>query len=183
MAPRQVAEKKTGPAGRPAPWGKTRVVGKPLPRIDAYERVSGTAVYAIDVSLPDMLHVAFVRCPHAHARVKRIDTSRAERMPGVRAVMTGETSGAQIRWYRGLSWLFETHCRSEGEEVAAVAAETLDLAEEAARQVAVEYEVLPFVLDPEEALKPEAPILHEGGNRVGKVSHAPIFAVVVTACD
>ena len=63
MAPRQVAEKRTGPAGRPAPWGETRVVGKPLPRIDAYERVSGTAVYAIDVSLPDMLHVAFVRCP------------------------------------------------------------------------------------------------------------------------
>jgi len=169
MAPRQVAENKTAAPGRPAPWGETRVVGKPLPRIDAYERVSGTAVYAIDLSLPDMLHVAFVRCPHAHARVKHIDMSRAERMPGVRAVMTGKTPGAQIPWYDKLSWLFETHCRSEGEEVAAVAAETLDQAEEAARQVAVEYEVLPFVLDPAEALKPEAPILHEGGNRVGDV--------------
>ena len=53
------------------PWTETRVVGKPLPRVDAYERVSGTAVYTLDMTLPDMLHAVIVRCPHAHARVRR----------------------------------------------------------------------------------------------------------------
>src|SRR5512136_191451 len=126
-----------------APWTETTVVGKPLPRVDGYERVSGAAVYAMDVCFPDMLHVAIVRCPHAHARVKRVDTSKAERMPGVRAVLTGESPGAKIPWYAGrkgpLSWLFDPVCRCEGEEVAAVAAETLAQARDADRVVAVEY--------------------------------------------
>ena len=73
------------------PWTETRVVGKPLPRIDAYERVSGTAVYPFDVTLPDMLHAAVLRCPHAHAMVTRVDVGAAEEMPGVRAVITHET--------------------------------------------------------------------------------------------
>jgi CO/xanthine dehydrogenase Mo-binding subunit len=155
-----------------SPWTETTVVGKPLPRVDGYERVSGAAVYAMDVSFPDMLHVAIVRCPHAHARTKRVDTSKAERMPGVRAVLTGESPGAKIPWYFGrkgpLSLLFDPMCRCEGEEVAAVAAETLAQAEEAARAVAVEYEVLPFVVEPSAALAPGAPAVHDGGNRNGE---------------
>src|SRR5512143_623 len=156
----------------PAPWKETRVVGKPLPRVDAYERVSGSAVYAIDVSFPDMLHVAIVRCPQAHARVKKVDTSKAEKMPGVRAVLTGDSPGAKLPWYFGekgpMSLLFDPHCRYEGEEVAAVAAETPQQAQEAARAVAVEYEELPFVVDYEQALKPGAPAIHESGNRNGE---------------
>jgi CO/xanthine dehydrogenase Mo-binding subunit len=157
---------------RPAPWGETTVVGTPRPRVDGYERVSGSAVYAMDVTFPDMLHAAIVRCPHAHARVKKVDTSKAERMPGVRAVLTGESPGAKLPWYFGekgpTSLLFDPHCRYEGEEVAAVAAETPQQAHEAARAVAVEYEELPFVVDYEEALKPGAPAVHDGGNRNGE---------------
>jgi len=146
------------------PWGETRVVGKPIPRVDAYERVSGTAVYTLDMTLPDMLHAAIVRCPHAHARVVSVDTSRAEGMPGVRAVITASTPGADIPWYGGRSTLFDERCRYAGEEVAAVAAETWHQAVEAARAIDVEYEVLPFVQDFEAALTPDSPAIHEGGN-------------------
>jgi len=163
----------TEPQGTPQlpPWGETRVVGKPLSRVDGYERVSGTAMYTLDVALPDMLHAAIVRCPHAHARVTKVDTSRAEKMPGVRAVLTGTTPGADLPWYFGeqgpTSKLFDPHCRYAGEEVAAVAAETPHQARDAAQAVVVEYEVLPFVVDPDAALKPDAPKVHEGGNRLG----------------
>ncbi|MGD8868742.1 MAG: xanthine dehydrogenase family protein molybdopterin-binding subunit [Gemmatimonadales bacterium] len=150
------------------PWDETRVVGKALPRVDAYERVSGTAVYTLDMALPDMLHAAIVRCPHAHARVKAVDTRRAEGMPGVRAVITGATPGTDLPWYFGdggaTSTLFDEHCRFEGEEVVAVAAETPHQAWDAARAVEVEYEVLPFVVDMEKALEPNAPAVHDAGN-------------------
>jgi xanthine dehydrogenase YagR molybdenum-binding subunit len=153
-------------------WGETRVVGKAMPRVDAYERVSGTAVYARDLVLPGMLYGAIVRCPHAHARVGKTDTEKAEKMPGVCAVITGDTPGAKIPWYPGdkgpTSWLFDPHCRHEGEEVAAVVAETQQQADEAARAVHVEYEVLPFVVDYEAALAAGAPAVHEGGNLQGK---------------
>jgi xanthine dehydrogenase YagR molybdenum-binding subunit len=150
------------------PWGETAVVGKSLPRVDAAERVSGSAVYTLDLQLPGMLHAAVLRCPHAHARVKSIDTSRAEAMPGVRAVLTASTPGAAIPWYLSrkgaLSALFDPHCRYEGEEVAAVAADTPYQAYDALRKISVEYDVLPFVTDPERALEPGAPAVHEGGN-------------------
>jgi len=146
-------------------------VGKPLSRVDGYERVSGSAVYTLDLALPDMLHAAIVRCPHAHARVTRVDTSQAERMPGVRAVLTAATPGAAIPWYEGpagpTSRLFDVHCRFAGEEVAAVAAETPHQARDAARAVRVEYEVLPFVVDAEAAVQPGAPAVQDGGNRLG----------------
>ena len=158
---------------QPPAWGTTEVVGKALPRVDAYERVSGTAVYPLDLTLPDMLHAAVVRCPHAHARVKRVDTSRASAMPGVRAILTGESEGARLPWYPGqngpTSLLFDPQCRYEGEEVAAVAAESIHEAREAARAIVVEYETLPFVVDPAKALEPGAPAVHEGGNRIGEV--------------
>ncbi len=151
-------------------WEQTSVVGKGLPRVDAYERVSGSAVYTLDLRFPDMLHAAVLRCPHAHARVKRVDTSRAQEMPGVYGVVTGATAGADIPWYfddsNPTSRLFDAHCRHEGEEVAAVAAESLQQAWDAARAIEVDYEQLPFVTDMEEALRPEAPFVHESGNRI-----------------
>lgn len=156
------------------PWGETRVVGRPLPRVDAYERVSGTAVYALDLFLPGMLHAAILRCPHAHARVKKVDVSRAEKLPGVRAVIWSGTPGADLPWYvdqeRGTAYgrLFDAHCRHEGEEVAAVAADSALQARDALAAIAVDYELLPFVIDPEQALAPGAPALHEWGNRVGE---------------
>ncbi|MBP1636983.1 MAG: aerobic-type carbon monoxide dehydrogenase, large subunit CoxL/CutL-like protein, partial [Acidobacteria bacterium] len=116
------------PQGQPEPWAATTVVGKRQPRIDGYERVSGTAVYASDVILPDMLYAATLRCPHASAVVTKIDTSAAEKMPGVAAIITHQSPGADIPWYNTrtgpLSRLIDPVCRYEGEEVAVVAAET-----------------------------------------------------------
>jgi xanthine dehydrogenase YagR molybdenum-binding subunit len=162
------------PADYPAPWAATEVVGSRRARVDAYERVSGSAVYPHDVMLPDMLHGAILRCPHAHARVLRVDVAKAERMPGVRAVLTAASPGADIPWYRrgdaAASRLFDSHCRHEGEEVAAVAAETPLQAVDALAAIEVEYEVLPFVIDDGAALAAGAPLIHEGGNRVGEPS-------------
>jgi CO/xanthine dehydrogenase Mo-binding subunit len=159
------------PDGTPQPWGETRVVGKPLPRVDGYERVSGTAVYPSDVILPDMLHGAVLRCPHPSARVKSFDASQAERMPGVRAVITGATPAADLRWYYSrtvFTKLFDPRCRFEGEAVAAVAAETPQQAWDAVRAIKVDYEVLPFVVDERTSLRPAAAAVHDGGNRVGE---------------
>ncbi len=158
----------------PEPWRDTTVIGTRATRIDAYERVSGSAVYPHDVALPDMLHGAILRCPHAHARVLSVDTTRARRMPGVRAVITADTPGADLPWYerRGEFYgrLFDPHCRHEGEEIAAVAAETPLQAADALGEIEVEYEVLPFVIDDEAALDPAAPQVNDGGNIVGTPS-------------
>ena len=119
-----------GPSSsQPPAWGETSVVGKPLPRVDAYARVSGSATYTLDVSLPGMLHAVILRCPHAHAQVRKVDASGALKLPGVAAVLTGEDPATTIPWYdetdKGVqSRLFDPHCRYAGEEVAAVAAET-----------------------------------------------------------
>lgn len=153
------------------PWKETRVVGQPLPRVDAYERVSGTAVFPYDVTLPDMLHAAILRSPQAHAIVRRVDVSAAEKMPGVRAVITADTPGCDIPWYgaRGgsLSQLFDPHCRYEGEEIAAVAAETPYQARDAIRAIRVEYDVQPHLVDEAEAVKQEPPAVHTGAHRAG----------------
>ncbi len=159
------------PAPAPVdPWSETRVIGKPLPRIDAYDRVSGTAVFPYDVTLPDMLHAAVLRCPHPHAMVTRVDTSAAEKMPGVRAVITGATPGCDIPWYGKRSKLFDPHCRHEGEEVAAVAAETPHQAWDAIRAIKVAYDIRPHIVDEAEALKVEVPSEHQGAHRSGKPS-------------
>jgi xanthine dehydrogenase YagR molybdenum-binding subunit len=155
----------------PKPWKKTEVVGKPMPRVDAYERVSGSAIYPSDTSLPDMLYGAILRCPHAHAKVLDIDAREAEKMPGVRAVIKGDTNGASVEWtyLRGFKTkLFDPHCRHEGEEVAAVAAETPYQAWDAIKAIKVKYEILPFVVDERKALESGAPAIHAGGNRSGE---------------
>ena len=155
----------------PKAWGKTEVIGKAVPRVDAYERVSGSAIYPSDISLPDMLYGSILRCPYAHAKVSDIDTREAEKMPGVRAVIKGSTNGANVEWpyLRGFKTkLFDPHCRHEGEEVAAVAAETPYQAWDAIKAIRVKYERLPFVADERKALESNAPAIHEGGNRSGE---------------
>jgi CO/xanthine dehydrogenase Mo-binding subunit len=153
----------------PKPWGETTIVGKAIPRVDAYERLSGAAIYPLDVLLPDMLYAATLRCPHAHALVKKVDVTKARQMPGVRAVLSDAEPEARIPWYSGpgnkpVSRLFDPHCRYEGEEVAVVAAESPQQAWDAVRTIQVEYERLPFVTNMDDALKPGAPAIQEGGN-------------------
>jgi xanthine dehydrogenase YagR molybdenum-binding subunit len=155
------------PGKEPPPWNATSVVGKPLPRVDAYERVSGSAVYPSDVRLPNMLHGAILRCPHPHARVRRVDTSAALKVPGVRVVVSGATPEADLVFKKdpvGDIRLFDTICRYEGDAVAAVAAETPYQAWDAVNAIRVDYEVLPFVADERRALQPGAAPVHPKGN-------------------
>ena len=161
------------PGERPAPWKDTRIIGTAVPRVDAYERVSGSAVYPSDVSLPNMLYGAILRCPHPHARVKNIAAGKAQSMPGVHAVISGQTATADLPWTYS-SWgikreskLFDPHCRFEGETVAAAAAETSYLAWDAVRTIDVAYEVLPAVSDERAALDQGAATVHPEGNKVG----------------
>ena len=159
------------PVATPAPWGETRVVGKPIVRVDAYDRVSGSATYPSDVTLPDMLHVALLTCPHAHAMVTSLDTSKAEGMPGVRGVLKDGVPGTDIPWFgdrsgKFASRLFDTHCRYEGEEVAAVAADTIYQAWDAVRAITVKYDVKDNVVDIDDAMKPGAVAVRDGGNVV-----------------
>jgi len=166
----------TPPAGKePAPWEKTNVIGKRKPRVDGYERVSGTAVYPSDVTLPRMLYGAVLRCPHPHAKVRKVDISAAEKLPGVRTVLTNDDPAARVkwRWAKGHEvLLFDPHCRFEGEAVAAVAADTPQQASDALHAIQVDYEILPFVVDERKALESGAAKVHSGGNQVKKDSYS-----------
>ena len=155
------------PGKEPAAWKETNVVGKRLPRVDAYERVSGSAVYPSDVHLPNMLHGAILGCPHPHARVRHVDTNAASKMPGVRAVISAATPEADRLWKKdaaGEARLFDPQCRFEGEAVAAVAAETPYQARDAINAIRVDYDVLPFVADERRALQTGSPPVHPKGN-------------------
>ena len=160
------------PGEQPKPWQKTQIIGKLVPRVDAYERVSGSALYPADISLPNMLFGAILRCPHPHARVKKVSIEKARRLPGVHATISGDTPGANPSWtyssggVRIQSKLFDPLCRFEGEPVAAVAAETPYRAWDAVRAIVVDYETLPFTADERQALKADAAPIHKGGNRV-----------------
>jgi len=145
-------------------------VGKRVRRVDARDKATGRALYVDDISLRNMLFAKILRSPLPHARVTKIDTSRAERMKGVRAVLSykdvphhpshmGHVHPPLAPQDR---FVLDSYVRYVGHEVAAVAADSLDIAEEALGVINVEYERLPAVYDPEEAMKPSAPKLHMG---------------------
>ena len=162
--------------GTPMPQRETAApIGK-LFRVDAFERVSGSAVYTGDVMLPDMLHASILRCPHAHAMLKQVDVSRAAKLSGVRAALSGADRESKITvpypWWvpdGPPMLLFDPHCRYAGEEVAAVAAESSEQAWEATQAITVEYEPLPFVANAELALGRGTVAVHDGGNLVRPV--------------
>jgi CO/xanthine dehydrogenase Mo-binding subunit len=137
-------------------------IGQPLPRTDNTGKVTGETRYTSDVLLPGTLWAKTLRSPYSHARILRIDTSRAEKAPGVRAIITGkDVSGILYgRRYRDISVLAQDRARFLGERVAAVAADTLEQAEQALDLIQVDYEELPAVFDPLIAANPGAPIIH-----------------------
>lgn len=140
-------------------------VGKKTLRIDGPERVTGKAVYTFDVQLPGMLYGKILRSPHPHARITHIDTRRAERLPGVRAVLSSQNT-PKIS-FRRQTFLFDEIVRYVGDEVACVIADDEEIAQDALELIEVEYELMPFVIDPEEALQPDAPKIHPDGNLLG----------------
>ena len=143
-----------------------KTVGHPTSRIDAMKRVTGTATYTGDLRVPGMLYARVLRSPYPHARIKRIDVSRAQALPGVKTILTHEN--CDVIWrsgdMRNPRYLFNNPVRFAGDAVAAVAATDRHIAEEATRLIEVEYEKLPFVLEPEDALKPGAVEIQPGGN-------------------
>lgn len=157
-----------------------KTVGHATPRIDALERVTGKATYTVDVKLPGMLYARVLRSPHPHARIRKIDLSKAQALPGVKAILTHEN--CTVVWGAGgvaggqqyndqvkaitkqRRYAFNNPVRFVGDPVAAVAAVDRHVAEEALRLIDVDYEILPFVLEPEDALKPGAPQIWPEGN-------------------
>lgn len=137
-------------------------IGNPTPRVEGELKVSGKAIYAADVTLPGMLWGKLLRSPIAYGKIKRIDTSRAMALPGVRAIVTGEeVKGLKIgRKLYDMPILADGVVRFIGEKVAAVAAEDELIAEEAVNLIEVEYEEMAPLLDPLEAMAPGATALH-----------------------
>jgi len=171
-----------------------RLVGRPLPRHDARDKVAAATAYAADWAMPGMLHAAVLRSPYPSARIVKLETAGAQRMPGVAVVLTAKdvprntlstdvpgqtTAVGPLR--ATLYVLALERVRHQGEPVALVAAETLEQARAAAEAIDVEYEPVPGVFGPEAALAPGAPRVHEGGNvlaewRIARGDLAAAFA-------
>src|SRR5437667_9548750 len=157
-----------------------KTIGHPTPRIDAFERVTGKATYTNDIQLPGMLYARILRSPHPHARIRRIDVSKALAVPGVKTILTHEN--CQVVWGAGgisgglqynddikkitrqRRYVFNNPVRYVGEPVAAVAAVNRHVAEEAVRLMQGDQEVLGIDLEPEEAVKQDAVQIWPEGN-------------------
>lgn len=136
------------------------VVGKRIPyRNEAVEKVTGTAQFTVDIDLPGMLYAKVLRSPHAHARIAEIETERAEKLRGVEAIVTfrdsprilyntGDRYPPVPRVFPQDKYVLDEKVRHVGDAVAAVAAESEDIAEEALKEIRVKYELFPAVFDP-----------------------------------
>ncbi len=153
---------------------KLSVVGKRFPRWRAHDKATGTAKFLADTKLPGMLEGKILFSPHAHAKILKIDTSKAEKLPGVEAVITWEDVPNKLFNPNKLDLILvhpelefkDTYVLSEkarfvGDRIAAVAAVDAATAQEALELIEVEYEVLPAVFDQMEEMKPGAPKLHD----------------------
>jgi xanthine dehydrogenase molybdenum-binding subunit len=141
---------------------KESLIGRRVPKIDAPERVTGRAVYIHDLALPRMLHAAILRTDRVHAKIVSIDTGAAERLPGVKAVITAkDIENVPFGFGKDNTPLKGDRVRCIRDEIAAVAADTEEIARDACRLIRVTYEDLPPILTPAEALRDGAPLIHE----------------------
>jgi CO/xanthine dehydrogenase Mo-binding subunit len=153
-------------------------------------KVTGEARYTIDMTLPNMLYGKLLRSPYPHAKIIKIDSSEAEKLPGVKAIITGkDTPGGKWGLWRRFRELSDQQAlatdkvRFIGDPVAAVAATTDEIAEKALDLIEVEYEPLPAVFDPIEAIKDDAPMVHEDfciivGSRTGAVARRKVLVCI-----
>ncbi|MCG8401619.1 MAG: molybdopterin-dependent oxidoreductase [Firmicutes bacterium] len=164
------------------------IVGKSVRRLDALEKVTGKGVFTTDIYLPGMLYAKVLRSPIPHGRIVSIDTAKAEQLPGVKAVVCYKNS-SRLKFNTSATmtftvpplkpvldqYIFDSVVRYVGDEVAAVAAVSEKVAAQALKLIDVQYEQLPSVYDPLEAMKPEAPVIHEdcpdGKNIPGEKVH------------
>lgn len=154
----------------PSSMQKTKVVGKSEPKVDAVKLAMGRPVFTDDFRLPGMLYGAMLTSPHAHARIKHIDASKARALEGVRAVLTyldiprvkyasGGQSYPQPQPYDQVC--LDNKVRHVGDRVAVVAADSVQIAKEALKLIEVEYEMLPVVVDPEQAMRDGVSVIHD----------------------
>ncbi len=158
-------------------------VGRGLPRVEGVSKVGGTCVYTADVIRPSALWGKYLRSPFSHARILNIDVSRALRLHGVKAVVTGKDISPRLEGYtlQDKPVFALDRVRYVGEKIAGVAAMDKDIAEEALNHIDVEYDELPAVFDPFEALTPEAPVLHpDYPSYLGPPNMAPYMKNVQT---
>jgi len=145
---------------------RLNLIGRSIPKIDSVAKATGEACYTVDVTFPNMLWAVLLRSPLPHAKILNIDTGKAERVAGVKGIITGQ----ETPFFFGVSQMDQTPLQTEkvrhvGDPVAAVAAVDLDTAQEALDLIQVDYEPLSAVFDPERAMEPGAPIIHEGKER------------------
>lgn len=150
-----------------------KLIGKSFAKPDALAKVTGEAVYYTDFTLPGMFYGKILRSPHAHAEILSIDTSKAWEVPGVKAVITYQDApskkyGQQVKDEQVFA---ASKVRYVGDEVAAVAATSEKAAKEALDKIQVNYRPLPAVLDPVEAMSPEAPVIHDQPGNIAYSSH------------
>lgn len=151
-----------------------KYVGKPVKRIDELDKITGAAQYVDDIDFgPNLLHAHIVESPHAHALIKKIDTSEAEKVSGVVKVVTGKDFPYHFGLYMQDRYIFaQDKVRFVGEQVAAVVARDPKTAQKAAELVKVDYEPLPAIFDPVEAVKDGATLIHPD---LGNYTHVPWF--------
>lgn len=146
------------------------VVGKNVRKVDGVKLVTGRPAFADDIQMPGMLYGKILPSPHAHARIRHIDTRKAKALPGVHAVLTYKDVPRVPHTTAGQAWpepspydtyLLDSKVRFVGDRVAAVAAESRAIAEQALKLIEVDYDVLPAILDMEQAMKPGAPVIHD----------------------
>lgn len=148
-------------------------VGKDIKRVDAVGKVTGYAKYTDDYKFAGMLYAKIKKSPFAHARILSVDTSKAENLEGVKAIITGKDVPNRVGLYlEDKTFLAVDKVRFMGEPVAAVAAITAEIAEEACELIEIEYEELQGVFDVQDALKHDAPVIHED---LGKYKYGSIF--------
>src|SRR5579862_6428692 len=149
------------PDDEPTPWqwgDRLSVVGKPTPRVDGPLKATGAAHYTYDIELPGMLYGAILRSPWPHARIRDIDMSAAKRLAGVRAVLA----------------IDDREIRFAGQEVAAVAATSTDIASDALNLIKVDYETMPFVTDIDAAMSDSSPRVFGSGSNLGRIGTSSV---------
>ena len=173
---------------------ETKVVNQPEPKVDGVKLAKGRPAFTDDLTLPGMLYGALLTSPHAHARIREIDTRQAAALPGVHAVLTHRDVHRVMYASGGQSYpnplpydqvSLDSKVRHVGDRVAVVAAETPEIAQEALGLITVEYEALPAVFDPEEAMTAGAPIIHDEPDAVGihDAAHNIVHDIHVTHGD
>lgn len=168
----------------------TKVVARPKPKVDAVKLAKGRPVFTDDIEMPGMLHAAMLVSPHAHARIRKIDASRARALPGVHAILTHEDLPRVMYASGGQSYpnphpwdqvSLDSKVRHVGDRVAVVAAESPRIAKEALELIDVDYEVLPAALSTEEALADGAPVIHDEPDAIGVEDAQKNLAVKMTS--